>query len=168
MDINGVYMGFSPTDESDVVRGELELTIDDQWVTTRFATGFEIEEEKFPRENLRQMTLNEIAARLGIDDTDAVSRLVKAGYTCGPDLMTLILCREDSEEYKEYPGAAFVLVLDFVSDEIDEIFGPTILFTPEQVAAGHYAEAVENLEAEVNDPGVLPRLSNDGMRLGRE
>lgn len=159
MDINGVYMGFSPTDESGVVRGELEFTINDQWVKMRFATGLEIEEEKFPRQNLRQMTPGEIADCL-VEDAD--DSFIQAGYTCGPDLLTLLFCNE----FEEYPEAARVLVLRFVSDDIDGIFGVTVLFTPEQVEAGLYADAVKQLEAEANDPGVLPRLSNGGMRLG--
>ena len=42
----GIYLGFSPTDESDVIMGEIEITIRGADIKIRMATGLRIREEK--------------------------------------------------------------------------------------------------------------------------
>lgn len=157
MDLNGTYRGFSPTDESGVVLGELEVTITDDTVSFRFATGLKVESDEAPRSELTEMSDDEIAMFLNpVADLTAIT-VYKLGED-GPVFLFLQKCLDDA------PEAPAVMVLRFVSDEVDEIFGPSCLFTPTQVAAGHFDRAVAEIEAEQNDPGVIPRLVNNGLR----
>ena len=64
-DFKGIYLGFSPTDESDVLMGEIEITISDKTAKLRMATGLKIEEEEISLDDFETMTTednNEIIA----------------------------------------------------------------------------------------------------------
>ena len=58
----GMYRGFTPTDESAVGIGELELTIGDEGLKVRIATGLGIQEESIPLHQFALMTTEEVAA----------------------------------------------------------------------------------------------------------
>jgi len=157
--LNGTYRGFGPTDESGMAMGELELTISDNTINYRFATGLEIQtdDEGMPRSELRQLTPDEVTELFETDtNTDDI-----IGYMLGEDGAVLLFFPETDE----MPKAPRVSVLRFFSAEIDSIFFPVMLFTPQQVAAGDFEELLRHLEAEQGDPGVIPRLSNDGKRI---
>ena len=64
----------------------------------------------------------------------------------------------------ETPDEFGVLVLRFVSDEFDMVFGPTLLYTPSQVEAGYFDAAIAVIETDQGDPGVIPRIANGGRR----
>ncbi len=145
------------TDESGVALGELEFTITDDIVAYRFATGLCIDQDEAPRDILRQLSTNEVAALFkegaNISNTTA--------YVLGDDRMTLLFLRPR----RFFRGAYHVIILGFSWPEADAVFGPTILFTPEQVAAGYFDKAIKKIERKQRDPGVIPRLSNDGQRI---
>jgi hypothetical protein len=67
-------------------------------------------------------------------------------------------------EASDTPKTPGVLLLRFVNDEVDALFGPTLLFTPEQVQAGYFDRAVNEIEVQQGDKGVIPRLANNGRR----
>ena len=154
--LNGTYKGFSATDESGIALGELEIIVDDETVSFRFATGLEVASDEAPRSLLRKMSTDEVAA---LFEPDADVATVTA-HMLGDDGAILLFL----DKVEEDPGAYHTLLLRFVSSEIDAIFGPTILFTPEQVEAGYFDKALEALENAQGDPGVVPRIANNGHR----
>lgn len=153
---NGVYKGFSPTDESGVAMGEIHFTFTDETVAYKFATGLEVVEGESSRADLREMSTDEIGAYF--DNLPFVEGL--KGYTFGPDSLTFIV----SPLTEEHPKAMQVIALRFVSDEIDALYGPTALFTPDQVDAGLFDLAIATIESDQRDPGVMPRIANGGRR----
>jgi hypothetical protein len=157
MELNGTYRGFSPTDESGVCLGELEVVVSDETVDFRFATGLTIESESMPRALFRRLATEDIAG-LYKEGTD-IKGIV--GYRVGEDGAIFLISKAH-----DTPEAPQVLVLNFISEEIDVIFGYTYLYTPDQVKAGHFDRAVVTIETEQGDPGVLPRLENGGRRIG--
>lgn len=157
MELNGTYKGFSPTDESGVAVGELEVVIADEHLSFRFATGLEIQSGQVPRTELRELTITEVASRFNPGaDIEGIT-----GYVLGEEGPIFLFLREAPEA----PESPRVLLLRFVSDEIDAVFGPTQLFMPEQVQAGLFDQAVTEIESYQGDSGVIPRLSNNGRRL---
>lgn len=157
MEINGTYKGFSPTDESGVGMGEVEITITDDELRVRFATGLVVEDDTAPRSLLREMTKDEVAARF----TSRKAAKGVTGFVVDEDGMIILFLARD----KKHPEGVYVIVQRFCSDEIDGIFGPTFLFSPEQVEAGYFDAAIAEVEALQGDPGVIPRIANDGERL---
>jgi hypothetical protein len=153
---NGTYRGFSPTDESGIGLGELELVINDDTLSYHFATGLKVHSEEAPRLELRQLEPHEVAERFNPEANIAGI----TGYVLNEDGAILLLLAE-TPEAPETPRA---LLLRFVSDEIDAIFGPTVLFTPEQVEAGYFDQTIAEIEAQQGDIGVIPRLANNGKR----
>jgi len=157
MELNGTYLGFAPTDESGVGVGELEVVIDDNTVTFRHATGLTIEENDGPRSLLREMSAAEIAS---LFNEGADLSNVTTGYRFGENGPIFLFTDPDPE----HPEAAQILLLQLFGADIDEIFGPMVLFTPDQVEAGHFETAIADIEGEQGDPGVVPRLENNGLR----
>ncbi len=156
MDLNGTYLGFTPTDESGVGLGEVEVVISDDSVSFRIATGLEVHSDEVPRE-LRPLTPDELAELFnpGADITGTT------GYMLGDDGPIFLFLADLPEVPAE---ASKVLILRFVNDEIDGIFGPTRMFTPKQVEAGYFEAAVVEIETVQGDPGVIPRLARNGLR----
>lgn len=157
VDLNGTYRGFSPTDESGVGLGELEVVITDDAISYRLATGSEIMSDQVPRSLLRELSANQVADlfNAGTDTTGTTAHVL------GEDgaIFLFLACRPDIPD-----DTVRVLLLRFVSEEIDAIFGPSRLFTPDQVAAGYFDQCLSDIEAEQGDPGVIPRLANAGHR----
>ncbi len=156
MDLNGTYLGFSPTDESGVGVGELEVIISDDNVNFRFATGLEVHSDEAPRE-FRELTPDELAELFnpGADVTGA------RAYMLGDDGPIFLFLADSPELPAE---TLSILILRLVSAEIDSIFGPTHMFSPKQVEAGYFEAAVAEIEDLQGDPGVIPRLARNGLR----
>lgn len=154
MDINGTYMGFAPTDESGVGMGELEFVINDDTITMRFATGLEIQSDEVPRAMLQRKS------EKSLEEAFPHAKSIPAIYTLGQD--------DDAPTFvfgiAEHDYEADVVILGLFNDEIDAIFFPAHLFTPDQVAAGKYDDAIREIENEQSDPGVIPRVQNNGLR----
>lgn len=156
MNLNGTYRGFSPTDESGVAMGELEVVISDDAISYHFATGLKVDSDQVPRSDLRQMSTDEVAARFnpGADITGVI------GYVVGENGPIFLFFPRNSDS----PESTHVVLQRFVSEEIDAIFFPTYLFTPEQVEAGYFDQALAGIEKLQGDPGVIPRIANNGRR----
>lgn len=157
MKLNGTYRGFSPTDESGVGLGELEVVIDDDTISYRLATGREIMRDEVSRSLLRQMTADEVAGlfKEGADITGATA------YMLGDAGAIFLFLAEKPD----VPADVIrVVLLRFAGEEVDAVFGPCHLFTPDQVVAGHFDRYLVDIEAAQGDPGVIPRLANGGVR----
>src|SRR3989338_1131248 len=59
-EFKGSYLGISPTDESAIATGEIEMIIRDNDVTIRHATGLTIMEGTIPLDEFRPMSEEEI------------------------------------------------------------------------------------------------------------
>lgn len=150
----GVYLGFLPVDK-DVPVGEVEMTIDSQWIKTRFATGDEIKETKVPLAIFEQMSETEIAnmcPQRTLEDSKIPARTIgfkRKSHRC-PKLLFLQDPKED-----EYGLTVFVGGL------VEEYFGPIVLYNPRQIARGDYDKEVLAYSKEYGT-GVIPRLRNNG------
>ena len=150
----GSYLGFSPTDESAVMCGEVEIVINETHLTWRHAGGLYIDEDTVPLTDFREMTRGEITNEFK-DGTSSADKVV-AGYTRvdgdgGPKLLFFDTASLEKGEFE----------LIVVFPVISAIFGPTLLFGPEQVARGEFDEAIKAIE-EQTGVGVVPRLRNNG------
>ena len=159
MELNGTYLGFAPTDESDAGVGELEVVFDDEIIRFRAATGLEVDTEEIPRSELRKMSIEELSGAFGVaaSDLDDVT-----AFMIGDDGPIFVSASPDQEE----PNMSGIAIFRLYGEDIDAIFGPSILFTPEQIAAGQFDRAIESIETEHGDPGAIPRLANNGQRMG--
>lgn len=149
---SGTYLGFSPTDESAVMCGEVEIVINDTHLHWRHAGGLYIDAAAIPLTDFREMTRDEIAAEFkpGASSVDKVV-IGYAQIGGGPKLLFFDPVRLDKREFE------LVVVLP----DISAIFGPTLLFGHEQVARGEFDEAIKAIEDKAGI-GVVPRLRNNG------
>ena len=145
--LEGTYLGFSPTDESAVMLGELEVKIDDRSLVSRMATGLEIRVESVPLTDFRQLLSDEIASMLQGGIEQAVRYRV---YHIG-DAKFLFLPDASDEE----PGL-------LITGGLADLLGPTFLYNPGQVERGLFERAVATIEGEFGRVGVIPRLNNRG------
>ncbi len=146
----GVYRGFTPTDESAIALGEMELTLSKEGLVVRIATGLLIHEERIPHEQFVPMTADEVSTEYNpgsIYPSRTVGfREKESGI---PKLLFLTSLAEDE----------FGLVVKL--GEMSEIMGPTLLYSPAQIAEGKF----QNFLAEMKDDAgknVFPLLTNDG------
>ena len=63
----GTYVGLSPTDESKIAMGEIEVTINEQELKIRHATGLTINDEAVPLEQVRMLTEDELRPQFNAD-----------------------------------------------------------------------------------------------------
>jgi len=154
---NGTYRGLTPTDESPSALGEMEVVIDDRNVSLRIATGLEIVTDSVPRSEVKDLTHDEVVAQFneGADITDVV------GIKLGDDGVILLLLADPAnlrglsgEGREESRNAARVVVRGMFGEEA---FGPSHLFTPQQVEAGLFDQALTAIEAEVGPLAVPPQ-----------
>jgi hypothetical protein len=146
----GVYLGLAPVD-MDVPIGEVEVTIDSQWIKTRFATGDKIEETKVSLAIFTQMSEAEIAKTCpqgsGIPERTLGFKRKSHRY---PKL--LFLQDPDENEYG---------LIILTGGIVGEYFGPITLYSPLQTARGDYDKEVLAYSKEY-DTGVIPRIRNNG------
>lgn len=150
-EFRGTYIGFSPTDESDVGFGELEITIDERLLKFRMATGLEIRKEEIPIDDLMPMTPEEAAAIWQKDTPgDIASRTI--GFKGSSESPQFFFIKDPKED--EFG----ILVRIGMGD----ILGPTILFSPSQVGSGRHEKFFLAVEQKFGRSGVIPRLKNNG------
>ena len=145
----GTYRGFSPTDESAVGAGEIEVVIAEDVVTSRVATGLAIEETSVPISEMELLT-GEAKEELFKEGSDSISSTnVFRGVRGSP---TFIFCGDHT------PSEVSLLILQ---GGMADIFGPSMLFDPKQVAMGEFDKAVARIEAAAG-PNSIPKLSLGG------
>ena len=145
----GTYTGLSPTDESKIAMGEIEVTINEQGLKIRHATGLTINDETVPLEQVRKLTEDELRSQFNAN-SDAHTRV--DGFQIGEGT-TLLFYREPSED-----DARLIVRLD----EFVEMLGITMLYDEEQVANGAFDRLIEGATEQVG-PYPFPRLEYGGL-----
>lgn len=152
-DLMGTYIGLAPTDESALVLGEIEITIDEKTVKIRMATGLTVQEEEVAADQLEAMT-HEEAISLYEDGApeNHVARTVGFKPKGGVNGVGFFFTLDPAE-------GEFGLI---VRGGLADLLGPTVLFAPSHVAAGLHEKAFAEMEKAAGMIGALPRLSNAG------
>jgi len=151
-ELMGVYRGFSPTDESALCIGEIELVVGEDTIKIRMATGLKIEEKEIKTDDF-SLAAKEVIALMfaeGIDLSKVSVFECTASSTGYPKLI-----------FMNDVDAGMSLRLD--TGGMGEMLGPTILFGPKQLEKGLFEESLSRIEkaAELG-VGVIPRLRNKG------
>ena len=146
----GVYRGFTPTDESALAIGEMELTIGEEELVARLATGLMIREERIPRTEFVPMTGEELSKEFK-EGSSYATQMIGFRQKDGGIPKLLFMPNPSDED--------FGLIVRM--GEMSEILGPTLLFSPAQVAGGKWADFLKNVNLEYGD-GVFPLLANEG------
>lgn len=146
----GVYLGFAPTDESDIGMGELEISITESTLKSRMATGLEIQEETSPLSEFEIIDEESLLARGAGDNVnlDKLRGKIK-GFKLG------------EMEYLFVPGDEEGDVALLIAGGLGDILGPTFLINPQMVERGVYKSMVAALAKE-HGKDYLPRLSYGG------
>ncbi len=147
------------TDESDVMLCEAEVTISEDRIKRRVATGLEIQEAEILVADLAPMTEVEIIAEFnesGAPKGCAGFKGVSNGFP------KLIFIRDpEMLECKEYHEGDAILL--FQSGGMDEQVGfKNVFISPNMVARGDFEEGVRKIEERHGAPGAVPRLANGG------
>ncbi|MBP9797718.1 hypothetical protein KBC70_01075 [Candidatus Woesebacteria bacterium] len=155
--LEGIYVGFSPTDESAIGMGEMQLTITPFSFEIKMATGLKIEDNTLVTGLLPITEATQMQIRSLLSGDIPESATLRMFNMDGEPWLLLI---RDTQE----PNTD---CLRLILGEMAEILGPTILFTPERVKAGDLEEAISDIELDYGEMGVIPRISTAG-RAPRE
>ncbi len=147
-EFEGRYLGFSPTDESNVGLGEMELVIDENKIKTRLATGLEILEEEMDVSDFLPMTLEEIESSTGRKKPEKLE--VKA-FKHSSGYPELLFMKEEGSEFR---------VLQVRTDGLGEILGPTLLTNVDNGTEA-FEDMLQKIESQ-DKKGCVPRLRNNG------
>lgn len=140
----GVYRGFSPTDESAIMIGELEVTISTRLLKTRWATGLRIEEGQVAASKLKMMSEEEL------------SDLFQEGSSMADQTVAFTA---NGVQYI-FPLADEIGLI--IQGTIADCLGSTQLFNPEQVRQGKYDQFVDRVEKHCG-PDKFPQLKYAGL-----
>jgi hypothetical protein len=146
----GTYRGFTPTDESDVGIGEIQIIFNANSLTMSMATGLEILTDIIPMSEVRELTDEEILMEM---QEGIVLPAGTRGFMLTESGIKLIFVMKDGEQNG-------VVVTGMMSDAI---LGPTFAFTPAQVDAGMFDKAVQMLEGHYGTIGVTPMIAHGGL-----
>ncbi len=149
----GTYIGFSPTDESKIGLGEIEMIIDEHGLKMRHATGLTIREETALLEQVRELTGDEVRSHF-IADSDQHTRV--DGFQVGRGAVLLFWKEPTVDESR-----LIVRLGEFV-----EILGPTMLYDAYQVAEGAFDRVIDEI-AELGGAYAFPRLEYGGLHEPR-
>jgi hypothetical protein len=147
-DFEGTYVGFGPSDESAVGMGELSITIDGRSITSRYATGLEVQTDVASVQEAVEALPEEITPDyIDTFGPDGV-RVFKVGH-----LQYIFLTKSSSPEEPAL----------LRQGSMGDILGPTVLFSPEQVEQGVHEKAFKIIEMGLGKEGDLPRLETGGV-----
>jgi hypothetical protein len=129
--------------------GELEMRISEDGVHGRFATGLDILEESIPLSAFRKMSSEEVAAEFnsGVDVSE----------TYGFEVNGMCFLFRPKARTAEEVGVFII------GNEMSDILGPTILYTPRQVKRGVFDESLGNIEFEYGEADCVPTLEAGGL-----
>lgn len=151
-ELHGTYRGFAPTDESPIASGELEITITQDTVTVKHATGLELSTDAFPTTFLTQMPKEEIAP-IYQDGSQYIDRSI--GFWSGTGTMKWLFIPDAGRT----PEGEFEHGLLIRGNEMADILGFTFGLSPKQVRDGLWQEMLDNLK----DSGLFfPMLEHNG------
>ena len=152
-EFEGTYIGLTPTDESAINMGEIEITIDSQAVIHRWATGIGVQTEAYDIQQVKELTAQEVT------DLFAAVGDVPSGQRVFNVQGLMFIFEPDSEA----PEMAALGVVGGIGDFI----APTFLCSPAQIDQGLHEKLFQEFEEAMGAVGALPRLSNDGRAIAR-
>jgi len=146
-DLQGTYLGFSPTDESPMAMGELEVTVTENSLKFKSANAHNVEEMEAPISVFSSMTEEEMM-QVWEEGSEYIEKSV--GFTTPNGMKYVFIPNPGDNE--------FGLIIR--GNELADILGPTILFGPTQVKKGLYEKAVEMIEFGY-EKGSFPRVNSN-------
>lgn len=148
-DFEGTYIGISPADETgEMSFSEIQLTIDSEGVIRKYATGLGVVTLTTPIAQIRELAEEQV---------DEV-------YPSGQDLSLRVFSLSD-ERYLIFnmaPEDEEEAML-FVSGGMEDFYGPTALYSPEQVERGIHHLLFDELDETYGYAGAVARIGNGGM-----
>lgn len=120
-----------------------EVVIDDEKISMRFATGLGIEEAKYLQSQVTPLSKAEM--RQLLPDVNQTETGFRVSDNIDIDLLFVSL-----------EGQSALVVRGMMGD----LLGPTVLLTPEQVAAGEHDKIIAQIEENF---GAIPRLDKNGL-----
>lgn len=145
----GTYRGLTPTDESKIAMGEIELTLSAEGGTVRIATGLKVEGDSFPADAVTELSLEELQDMFE-EDSGAAETFVGFRIGEGP----VLLFAKGFEE-NEMPHIV-------VTGGMADFLGPTMLLDPKQVDAGVFEKMYKDVQKNTEDQYPFPLLKYDG------
>lgn len=159
----GTFTGLSPTDESKIAMGEIQVTINKEGIEIRHATGLTIRHELASLEQVRTLTEAEVRKQFkeGSSEYERVD-----GFQIGEGAV-LLFWRNPAKGRGFWfwrKPAEYRLVVrlgDFI-----EILGPTVLYDEAQVADGNFEQIIKTAAKSVGRY-PFPRLQYEGLHKPR-
>jgi hypothetical protein len=146
----GIYRGFSPTDESPIALGELEVSIDKETIKLKYATGLEIVTNQITLSKLNPMTKRELK-KFYVAESEYVDKSIGFSY--------------EGMHYIFTPNASEQDIGLIIIGGMADMLGPTIAFSPSQIEQGIYKNAITTITEHYKDQypkGCFPTLENNG------
>ena len=154
----GTYTGLCPTDGSKIAMGEIQLTINEQGLTIRHATGIKINEDSVPLSEVRPLTEGELRSQFN-EGSNEHTRV--DGFFIHESFILLFWRKPAKRKdlwFWRRPAEAR-LVIRF--GEFIEILGITMLYDEAQVAHGDFEYMIKTATKAVGDY-PFPRLKFEG------
>lgn len=160
-DFAGIYRGLSPTDESALVAGEIEVTVTEKLLKINMATGITVLAEEIPLDGFVQMTDSEVSAFYK-EGTDFPRRSV--GFK-GPSGYPQLLFLQNPSTNRFLPARSeYGLIIK--TGGMSDMLGPTVLLAPgqlEKISCESFLRSFEFWRAGSWRGGLIPRLNNNGL-----
>ncbi len=150
LNFKGVYTGFSPVFHSLTGLGEIEITIGDETIKVRLATGRGIEELELKVGDFKPADADKFNDLVQTNEEYA-GRVVVFRHDSGYPILFFLKDPTDEE-------CALIVLAGSVVDES----GPTMLCNASQVEKGSLDRLLNIVEIEALR-GVTPRLRNNGL-----
>lgn len=155
----GTFTGLSPTDESKIGAGEIQIMINEKGAKIRHATGLTIRHEFVPLEKVRTLTETEVKNQFS-DGSNEHKRV--DGFQLGEGAV-LLFWRNPAKAggfwFWRKP-AEYRLVVRL--GEFIELLGPTLLYDEVQVADGNFEQVIRTAVKCVGQY-PFPRLQYKGL-----
>lgn len=159
----GTFTGLSPTDESKIALGEIQITINATGIEIRLATGQTVRHEFVSLEQVRTLTEVEVQEQFN-EGSNEYKRV--DGFQIGEGAILLFWrnpAKGSGFSFWRKPAEHRLVVRlgDFI-----EMLGPTVLYDEAQVAEGNFEQIIK---AAVKSVGryPFPRLQYDGLHEPR-
>jgi|GEM_PF-1722398 len=154
----GVYRGFGPTDDSALKIGEIEMTISNDKVSVRMATGSEIQSIELPVDDFRPMTRAEVESFYPTS-TEFTAR--SFGFKDVSGYPQFLFLRNPSVDQALPARSEFGLVVK--TGSMLDALGPTVLLAPSQLEKVSCEQYLGSIEFGITGQnGVIPRLDTEG------
>ncbi len=151
----GHYVGFSPTDQSPTRIGEMQITLDSDYLVIKFATGLEVLEGKVATSKLRQLSLAEVSNEFEAESQQPRNidgfQVMSAHHE---DLSGIILLFWRT--VTDHDARLIVLL-----GQMSQILGHTMLYDEKQVEEGMFTLITDHLDENFGE-FTFPRISYDG------